>query len=82
MWSTDTDDFGFVNAIVNGNLRLHIVPGTVKNAESVPVVVALLNRAEAAEAKVHDIQAALTDYERRATSLLEVMRVAGCLEGK
>ena len=42
----------------------------------------LAARALAAEAKVRDIQAALTDYERRATSLLEVMRVAGCLEGK
>lgn len=40
------------------------------------------DRALAAEAKVRDIRAALTDYERRATSLLEVMRVAGCLEGK
>lgn len=82
MWTTENDDYGYPCAIVNGDLRLHIVPGTVKNAESLPVVVALLNRAEAAEAKVRDIQAALTDYERRATSLLEVMRVAGCLEGK
>lgn len=56
MWTTDCDDFGFVNAIVNGDLRLHIVPGTVKNAESVPVVVALLNRAEEAEAKVAELE--------------------------